>query len=103
MIFSQSDAYSNHLDNFFKKRPQPLFSWLHDLDKERWGFAAQTMLSLSEHTSDLATRHVRAVFAIQSLTFVDFLLQLMLSIGKLSELAELSEVENAIEDPMMEG
>ena len=27
----------------------------------------------------------------------------MLSLGKLSELAELSEVENAIEDPMMEG
>ncbi|TDL24789.1 hypothetical protein BD410DRAFT_813702 [Rickenella mellea] len=83
-MFAQSDVYSTYIDAFFSKNAHPAISWIHDLEKGRWGTASHTLLLQANHTPDLSVRHV------------------MLSIGKLSQLAQLSENEAAVEEPSLD-
>ncbi|KAI5123360.1 hypothetical protein M0805_001781 [Coniferiporia weirii] len=71
-MFAQSELYGTYIDAFFEKHPHPNVSWMHELGKGRWGTASLTLLAQSGHASDLATRNV------------------MLSIGKLAQIAENS-------------
>lgn len=57
-MFAQSELYTNHIDAYFAKHPQPSISWIHNLGKGRWTTTSQTLLSQANGTSDLATRHV---------------------------------------------
>ncbi|EJD02313.1 uncharacterized protein FOMMEDRAFT_124682 [Fomitiporia mediterranea MF3/22] len=69
-LFEQSETYGEYIDAFFIKHPYPNVSWVHDIGKGRWGSASSTLLTQVDRTLDLETRHV------------------MLSIGKLSQIAE---------------
>ncbi|KAI0306443.1 Non-repetitive/WGA-negative nucleoporin C-terminal-domain-containing protein [Multifurca ochricompacta] len=72
-LFSQGEVHPDYLDEFFLKNDRPFVSWIQDLEKERFHSAAETLLAESEHASDLAAK------------------ELMLSIGKLTHLAQMQE------------
>ncbi|KAI0273769.1 Non-repetitive/WGA-negative nucleoporin C-terminal-domain-containing protein [Gloeopeniophorella convolvens] len=71
-LFSQGDAYANYLDRFLENG-RPTVSWIQYLKNERFQRAAETLLAESETAGDLAAK------------------ELMLSIGKLTHLAQMQE------------
>ncbi|KAH9981165.1 Non-repetitive/WGA-negative nucleoporin C-terminal-domain-containing protein [Lactifluus volemus] len=82
-LFSQSEAYSDYLDKFFLKHDRPFISWIQDLDKEKFHSAAESLLAESENAGDLAAK------------------ELMLSIGKLTHLAQMQE-DTAVDESMLD-
>ncbi|KAI0362165.1 hypothetical protein OH77DRAFT_1515456 [Trametes cingulata] len=70
-MFAQN--HSEYLDTFFAEHPHPGISWIHDLGRGRYALASQALLTEAEHAPELVSKH------------------LMLSIGKLSHLAQLNE------------
>ncbi|KAH9843032.1 uncharacterized protein C8Q71DRAFT_232214 [Rhodofomes roseus] len=74
-LFAQE--HDQYLDEFFAENPQPDISWVHDLGQARYGPASDALLHVASHASELEVKH------------------LVLSIGKLSQLAQLHE-ENGI-------
>ncbi|THG99186.1 hypothetical protein EW026_g3129 [Hermanssonia centrifuga] len=81
-MFSQEQ--NEYLDKFFAAHEYPSVSWIHDLGQGRYGFAAQSLLSEAEHAPELSSKH------------------LMLSIGKLSYLAEVQETESAVDENVLD-
>ncbi|KAI0079884.1 hypothetical protein K474DRAFT_1696036 [Panus rudis PR-1116 ss-1] len=79
-MFALQLDQDEYLDKFFAEHPYPNISWVHDLGKERYGKAAEALLEQSEHAAELSTKH------------------LMLSIGKLSYLAQVHEPEQPVLD-----
>lgn len=57
-LYAQGEIYGDFVDAFFAKNPHPGMSWVHEIEKERWGVASHTLLGQSERTFDLETRHV---------------------------------------------
>jgi nuclear pore complex protein Nup133 len=57
-MFAQSDAYSGYLDKFFARYPHASISWIHHLDKKRYGDASTSLLAESREVVDLETKHV---------------------------------------------
>ncbi|TFY72665.1 hypothetical protein EVG20_g323 [Dentipellis fragilis] len=76
-MFAQEDTYSDYIDRFFTKHWHPSISWIHDLRQNRYDAAAESLLSESHSAGELTSK------------------QLMLSIGKLSHLAQLQEDDGA--------
>ncbi|KAI0094031.1 Non-repetitive/WGA-negative nucleoporin C-terminal-domain-containing protein [Irpex rosettiformis] len=62
-----------HLDKFFAEHEYPNISWIHDIERGRYGLAANSLLSEAQHAPELSSKH------------------LMLSIGKLACLAQAQE------------
>ncbi|KAJ2920658.1 hypothetical protein H1R20_g16437, partial [Candolleomyces eurysporus] len=77
IMFSQEADQSSFIDRFFAKKPNPGISWLHDVSKERFGDAASALLEEAKRANHLKAKH------------------LMLSIGKLAQLAQLHETAEA--------
>ena len=50
-----------YLDKFFEKRGFPQLSWIHDINRARYGAASRTLLSEADHASELSAKHVRAL------------------------------------------
>lgn len=74
VLFAQGGHnYEQYLGNFFEKNPHPTISWLYKLGKGEPNPASLDLLGGSKQAKDLETKH------------------LMLSIGKLSYLAQLSQ------------
>ncbi|GBE81938.1 hypothetical protein SCP_0403120 [Sparassis crispa] len=67
-MFAQD--HDEYLDTFFEEHKYPGISWIHDIGKGRYDAASESLLSEAGHSSDLMSKH------------------LMLSIGKLSHLAQ---------------
>ncbi|KAA1471121.1 hypothetical protein DENSPDRAFT_837049 [Dentipellis sp. KUC8613] len=76
-MFAQEHTYSDYIDRFFTKHSYPSISWIHDLRQNRYDAAAESLLSESHTAGELTSK------------------QLMLSIGKLSHLAQLQEDDGA--------
>ena len=64
-LYAQGEVYGDYVDAFFARHPHPGMSWVHDIEKGRWGVASQTLLAQSNRTSDLEIRHVCPVFSTQ--------------------------------------
>lgn len=82
-LFSQGEATADYLDRFFAKHNRPFVSWVQDLEKERFHSAAETLLGESENAGDLAAK------------------ELMLSIGKLTHLAQMQE-DATVDESMLD-
>jgi len=82
-LFSQGEATADYLDKFFAKHNRPFVSWVQDLEKERFHSAAETLLGESENAGDLAAK------------------ELMLSIGKLTHLAQMQE-DATVDESMLD-
>jgi nuclear pore complex protein Nup133 len=99
-LFSQNEAHSDYLDKFFLKHNRPFASWIQDLDKERFHSAAETLLAESENAGELAAKEVMESHIPSARA--DFGTQLMLSIGKLTHLAQMQE-NTAVDESMLDG
>lgn len=101
-MFAQD--HGDYLDKFFAQRPNRNISWIHDFGKGRFGAASESLLAEAETANELETKHV--CFPIQSWghTLNTVIPQLMLSLGKLSHLAQLHEREaSAISESVLDG
>lgn len=100
-LFSQNQAYADYLDRFFLKHNTPHVSWIHDLETERFNSTAETLLAESENAGELAAKEV-----IEQIVLLDARadsdLQLMLSIGKLTHLAQMQE-DTSVDESMLDG
>ncbi|RPD66182.1 hypothetical protein L227DRAFT_539315 [Lentinus tigrinus ALCF2SS1-6] len=81
-MFAQD--HSGYLDLFFADHKHPGISWIHDLGRGRYADASQALRTESEHATELASKH------------------LMLSIGKLSHLAQLHEGEASVSQDVLD-
>ncbi|EJF65900.1 hypothetical protein DICSQDRAFT_49916 [Dichomitus squalens LYAD-421 SS1] len=82
-LFAQQD-HIEYMDLFFAEHPHPGISWLHDLGRGRFALASQALLSEAEHAPEIASK------------------QLMLSMGKLSHLAQLHEGQTSISQDVLD-
>ncbi|KAH7921734.1 hypothetical protein BV22DRAFT_1095926 [Leucogyrophana mollusca] len=73
VLFAQEDTHAAYMDKFFAEHPHPAISWIHDLGRGRQGAASVALLGESKHAAEIDVKHF------------------MLSIGKLSQLAQLQE------------
>ncbi|KAG2020222.1 methyltransferase type 11 [Coprinopsis cinerea AmutBmut pab1-1] len=83
-MFSQEHEQSAFIDKFFLKNPNPGISWLHDIGKENYGDASAALLEESTRANSLEVKH------------------LMLSLGKLSALAQLHETNEAVDQRVLD-
>jgi nuclear pore complex protein Nup133 len=90
-LFSQSKRHPDDLDKFLRKKNRPLVSWIQDLEKERFHSAAETLLAESENAGDLAAKEVIDQLHYLRRALSDPQPQLVLSIGKLTHLAQMQE------------
>ncbi|KAF7796966.1 hypothetical protein EIP86_008154 [Pleurotus ostreatoroseus] len=74
----------DYLDRFFAESHYPYVSWLHDLGRGRYGMAAQTLLEEADGAPELSSKH------------------LMLSIGKLSYLAQVQDADSSIDESILD-
>ncbi|KAH9900978.1 Non-repetitive/WGA-negative nucleoporin C-terminal-domain-containing protein [Cubamyces lactineus] len=81
-MFAQD--HNEYLDAFFAEHPHPGISWIHDLGRGRYALASQALLTEAEHAPELVSKH------------------LMLSVGKLSQLAQLHEGTKAINQDVLD-
>ncbi|KAI0331109.1 hypothetical protein GY45DRAFT_1322812 [Cubamyces sp. BRFM 1775] len=81
-MFAQE--HNEYLDMFFAEHPHPGISWIHDLGRGRYALASQALLTEAEHAPELVSKH------------------LMLSVGKLSQLAQLHEGTKAINQDVLD-
>ena len=58
LLFAHGDMYDAYMDVFFAENHFPSVSWLHDLDKGRYGPASHVLLGESGKASSLETKHV---------------------------------------------
>ncbi|KAJ7172457.1 methyltransferase type 11 [Mycena filopes] len=84
VMFSQDDMQSIYMDKFFASRPDSAISWIHDLGQRRYEAAAEALLAESETAPKLSTKH------------------LMLSIGKLADLAHVQETNEIADDHVLD-
>ena len=101
-MFSQSERHPDYLDEFFRKKNRPLVSWIQDLEKERFHSAAETLLAESENVGDLAAKEVIDQLHLLRRALSDSEPQLILSIGKLTHLAQMQE-DIAVDESMLDG
>ncbi|KAI0797979.1 hypothetical protein C8Q75DRAFT_801881 [Abortiporus biennis] len=82
-MFAQE--HGDYLDKFFSQNRYPSVSWINDLGKGRYFAASASLLSEADRAPELTTKH------------------LMLSIGKLSHLAQLHDKEpTSISEPILD-
>ncbi|KAI0670336.1 Non-repetitive/WGA-negative nucleoporin C-terminal-domain-containing protein [Trametes maxima] len=81
-MFAQD--HGEFLDSFFSEHSHPAISWIHDLGRGRYSLASQALLTEAEHAPELVSKH------------------LMLSIGKLSHLAQLHEGTKTINQDVLD-
>ncbi|KAH9856929.1 Non-repetitive/WGA-negative nucleoporin C-terminal-domain-containing protein [Lenzites betulinus] len=81
-MFAQD--HQEYLDAFFAEHPHPGISWIHDLGRSRYAQASQALLTEAEHAPELVSKH------------------LMLSMGKLSHLAQLHDGTRAINQDVID-
>jgi hypothetical protein len=100
-LFSQNQTYADYLDRFFLKHNTPHVSWIHDLGTERFNSTAETLLAESENAGELAAKEViEQIVPLDAKADSD--LQLMLSIGKLTHLAQMQE-DTSVDESMLDG
>ncbi|TFK29976.1 methyltransferase type 11 [Coprinopsis marcescibilis] len=83
-MFSQEHEQSAFIDRFFAKKPNPGISWLHEVANKRYGTASSDLLEEAGRANQLEVKH------------------LMLSLGKLSALAQLHETGEVVEQPLLD-
>ncbi|KAK7054841.1 hypothetical protein VNI00_003304 [Paramarasmius palmivorus] len=84
VMFAQQPSHNEYLDKYFAEHPNPAISWIHDLGNRRHEEAATALLKVATLETNLETK------------------QLMLSIGKLSQLAHLQESEDAEDSGLLD-
>lgn len=50
-LFTPRHTSVGYLEKFFKGHDHARLSWLHEIGKERWGHAADTLMSMAEERS----------------------------------------------------
>lgn len=85
-----------------REKNRPLVSWIQDLEKERFHSAAETLLAESENAGDLAAKEVIDRVPHLKRALSDPEPQLVLSIGKLTHLAQMQE-DIAVDESMLDG
>ncbi|KAG6907355.1 hypothetical protein DXG01_009239 [Tephrocybe rancida] len=73
VMFAHDDSHNPYIDSYFAENPNDSISWINDLGKGRYTSASTTLLKEAGQAKNLDAKH------------------LMLSIGKLSHLAQLHE------------
>jgi len=82
-LFAQQEKYSHYIDLYFSEHPNPAISWVNDMGKGRYGAASESLLEVAKNENTLEVKH------------------LMLSIGKLSQLAQLHEPNASIKEDVL--
>lgn len=62
-MFAQDE--DSYLDTYFTQHPRPSASWIHDLKRDRYGQASQSLLTVSEDAPDLSAKHVSDLLTVQ--------------------------------------
>ncbi|EIN07336.1 hypothetical protein PUNSTDRAFT_71669 [Punctularia strigosozonata HHB-11173 SS5] len=78
-----SEQYGQHIDRFFEEHPHRSIAWIHDLGTRNYAPASLALLAEAQSATDLESK------------------ELLLSIGKLSHLAQLHEAEGSIDEPTL--
>ena len=103
-MFAQEEISGGYTDKFFAENPSNAISWLDDLRKERYGATAESLLAESEKINNLEVTHVRQNATCGTRQSTNSLPpQLMLSIGKLSYLEQMSEDNEQVENGTLDG
>lgn len=98
-MFAQDESHNAYLDKFFATNPTPAISWIHDLGNGNHEAAATALLKEANHASYSDPRQVsKHALSMQLKPYSYLRLQLMLSIGKLSHLAQLQLEGSATAD-----
>uniref|UniRef100_A0A0W0FLK8 Uncharacterized protein n=1 Tax=Moniliophthora roreri TaxID=221103 RepID=A0A0W0FLK8_MONRR len=84
VMFAQQPAHNEYLDKYFAEHPNPAISWIQDLRNRRHEAAATALLQFATQETNLEAK------------------ELMLSIGKLSQLAHLQEAEDAEDSGLLD-
>ena len=92
-----------HLDKFFAEHEYPSVSWIYDIERGRYALAANSLLSEAQHASELSSKHVSGSRITIFTSLIATKLQLMLSIGKLSCLAQAQEDATSADERMLDG
>ncbi|TFK55057.1 hypothetical protein OE88DRAFT_1674600 [Heliocybe sulcata] len=82
-LFAQQERYGDYIDMYFAQHPNPTISWINDIGKGRYGAASESLLEVAKGEGTLEVKH------------------LMLSIGKLSQLAQLHEPNASVEEKVL--
>ncbi|KAG6814378.1 hypothetical protein H0H92_010964 [Tricholoma furcatifolium] len=80
VLFAHDHTHNAHIDKYFAENPDDSISWIHALGQGSYATASATLLKEAEQANNLDAKH------------------LMLSIGKLSHLAQLHESKTATID-----
>ncbi|KAH9079551.1 Non-repetitive/WGA-negative nucleoporin C-terminal-domain-containing protein [Lactarius deliciosus] len=99
-LFSHGERHEDYLDNYLTKNNRPFVSWIQDLEKERFHSAAETLLAESENAGDLAAKEVLDQLHLLR-RYSDQEPQLILSIGKLTHLAQMQE-DTTVDESMLD-
>lgn len=92
IMFNQQDTQESLIAKFFTETPNDGISWLYNLSKGEYGLATSAVMKEARTASNLEARHVIALFPL-IYSSSDQRYQLMLSIGKLSALAQMHETQ----------
>lgn len=85
VMFNQSSALqSGYLERFFSEEPNAAISWIYNIGKEHYERAAADLLEEASKASNLEVKH------------------LMLSVGKLSHLAQLHETSVSADQSVLD-
>ena len=104
-MFAQDGVYSEYVDTFFAGNSHPNISWINDVGKDRYGAAANALFGESRRVGDLETKHVCLTLKCcgRHRTQINPAFQLMLSIGKLSQLAQMQNHDVPTEKSALDG
>ncbi|OSX65290.1 hypothetical protein POSPLADRAFT_1054050 [Postia placenta MAD-698-R-SB12] len=81
-MFAQQD--DEYLDDYFSEHPNMSVSWLHDLGKRRYSLVSEALLTEAGRATELVSKH------------------LVLSIGKLAQIAQLHENNIPIDQSVLD-
>ncbi|KAG6866953.1 hypothetical protein C0991_003869 [Blastosporella zonata] len=84
IMFAQDDSHNLYIDRYFSENPNNSISWINDLGKGRYAAASGTLLEEAGQAKNLDAKH------------------LMLSIGKLSHLAQLHETNATLDNSILD-
>jgi nuclear pore complex protein Nup133 len=83
-MFAQEERYGHDIDKFFEEHPNRTISWIHDLGTRKYGPASQSLLAEAQNAPEVLSK------------------ELLLSIGKLSHLAQLHEADGSVDQAILD-
>lgn len=71
-MFEQEVASSTFLEAFFRERPNPSISWIHDLGEQQFDYAGAALLQDADTATNLESKKVRDLSLSLDLQLISF-------------------------------